>query len=239
MGTNRWLMAGATALTVAALFGGALAAEAAGNQHRGTGGSGQPGQHRPGGPLLNQPGGPHLPGLFRRRLGNLVRNFDRFLGSETRVKDENGMVVTIATVPGKVVSTTGTSVTLDPNDGSGQKTFTLPSDAPDRLKNALKRLQAGDKVVVRTQDGVVKRILKVPAPQQRDGQNRGPGFGPGGPGRGRGGPPGSGRGLRPSQSNSDINQFRDQLRQRIDQRLKGLRENAPTHAPTPPGNTNA
>jgi|GEM_PF-2789331 len=106
---------------------------------------GAPGRHR-------GPGGPGGPG-----------SFPNLLGGEHRHKGADGKVHTAATIPGTVVSVSGSKVTVNPNDGSANKEFTFDTANAPRVARLLGALKAGDQVIVTTLDGAAKMIVKVPS----------------------------------------------------------------------------
>jgi len=88
--------------------------------------------------------------------------FENQLGGERRYKDADGKVHTVATIPGAVVSVSGSTVVVKPNDGSANKSFTFTTTDNQRLAGHITSLKEGDKVVVRTLDGAAKSIHKAP-----------------------------------------------------------------------------
>lgn len=57
-----------------------------------------------------------------------AERFAHFLGGEMRYKDENNATHKVTTTPGVVTSASSTSITITPNEGGGDKTFTIDSN---------------------------------------------------------------------------------------------------------------
>jgi len=202
---KRVLAIGAGAAVAASVFGTVLAvhAENGTSTPPATGGTPTPKQQIP---HNGFPGRGHR-GLppFGGPRGPLPPRGGTPLGGQFQYKDANGQAHTIASHPGTVKSKTTTSVTIAPNDGTADQTYTFSN--PNQLIQAiLSRVNGGDKVTVITDNGTPTALLAVPP-------MRGPK------------PPGQ----RPA---PDINALRQRIQEQIDalqKRLNGL----PTPAPTP------
>jgi membrane-associated protease RseP (regulator of RpoE activity) len=125
-------------------------------------------------------GFPGLPGMGAALGGN----FDRFISNEAKVKDANGTVHTDTTIGGTVKSATDTSVTVTPNGGGGDQTFTIDANthvlgrlgrkgtssngangAGNTGSNATQpKLNAGDHVLVTVRDGAKNATVIVVVP---------------------------------------------------------------------------
>lgn len=120
---------------------------------------------------------PNLPSLGGLGAA-LGQNFDRFISTETKTKDQNGAVHTDTTIGGTVKSATDTQVVVTPNGGGSDQTFTIDQNTRilglPRGGSSAKPAQ-GDKVLVTTRDSstTATSIVIVPSGNAGNG-NSGP-----------------------------------------------------------------
>jgi hypothetical protein len=91
------------------------------------------------------------------------REFDQFLGSEFRYKDAAGKAITVACLPGKVVKLAVDSITLQLNDGSAPKDFSVKADTEDARDVAaqVRHLDIGSRALVITVNGESKYVVEL------------------------------------------------------------------------------
>ncbi len=85
---------------------------------------------------------PELDGIEKGEL------FEHVLSGQFNLTDENGNPITVNVIAGTLASKTDDSVTITPNDGSGDKTYQITEDTVGQA--LLDRLEDGAKVVVAT-----------------------------------------------------------------------------------------
>lgn len=87
----------------------------------------------------------------------LGKNFDRFISSETKTKDDNGAMHTDTTIGGTVKSAANDQIAITPNGGGSDQMFKI--DSTTKIRAGLSGssqgsdLKQGDKVLVTTRDG--------------------------------------------------------------------------------------
>ncbi len=135
-------------------------------------GGGQPGQ---GG---QQPGQGNRPGQGGERRGGpsmgpgmgandplkdipADQRFDHMRGGSMSFTDKDGNLVTLRTIPGRVVSATDASVVVTPNGASSPSAYTITSTTHLRGKGS--DLKADEKVMVEIKDGSSDALAIMPA----------------------------------------------------------------------------
>ncbi|MBI3743052.1 MAG: hypothetical protein HY261_02020 [Chloroflexi bacterium] len=157
--TKRVLAIGIGAAAATSLFGTVLAV----NAQSGTGTPTPPkGTATPKSPN-GRPHGPGHPGLhpFGGPRGPMGPKGGTALGGQFQYKDSSGKTHSIASHPGTVKSKTATSVTITPNAGGADQTYTF-SNPDQRVQAVLARINVGDKVTVITDNDVATGIIGAP-----------------------------------------------------------------------------
>jgi membrane-associated protease RseP (regulator of RpoE activity) len=99
-----------------------------------------------------------------------LERFQRFLGQTFKYRDQDNTVVTVTTIPGTITNVSATSLTITPNDNTASGgPFAINSNTKIWAgpgKTSASDLQAGDQVVVITNDGrtaltITKSIVEV------------------------------------------------------------------------------
>jgi hypothetical protein len=92
------------------------------------------------------------------------REFEEFLGGEFKYKAQ-GKAITVAGVPGKVVKLAVDSITLQLNDGSTPKDFSVKADAEDARDVAaqIRHLEIGSRALVITVNGEARYVMELAA----------------------------------------------------------------------------
>ena len=121
-------------------------------------------------------------------LHNLApeQRFGHFMGGSMRFSDTNDQAHSVALVPGTVTSFADGKLTVEPNDKSGTKTYTIGSETRVHAigqrwqggQGATATPKQGDKAMVVTLDGSDTAHAVMIGSPGGFGPGQGPGFGP-------------------------------------------------------------
>ena len=97
------------------------------------------------------------------------REFEEFLGGEFKYKDSQGKAITVAGIPGKVVKLAVDSITLQLNDGTAAKDFSVKADSEDArdVATMIRHLEIGSRALVITVNGEAKFVLELAGGQDK------------------------------------------------------------------------